>query len=309
MKTLTDADVWAANLQSFEDDIDLLNEANFETALQIIANRTKNLYDHKGWIDQANTWSAAQTVAHDLIANGQSGDANAAIKTTSSPSSYKLLWESAGAGTIKNRIFAADGLYITRNAYYSAGAWQRDDVTNTAELLTVGGWTGTANGIWVQTAVAAANPIAFSQRTSFITELVQDVQHSTHSTSGTPLYNFTELSGHNTIQASGADYTVTVSAFLGDVIECEFACGMACTSTLVLDTFLSAYFSSSHHTIAGTDRIYHATSGSTLIMKGRYSMGSAQTVVIHPRAVVAGGSGTCYVSGSMSLTARVLRSA
>jgi hypothetical protein len=72
-----------------------------------------------------NVFTAAQTV------NGASGDTNAALLTTSAPSSQtsrKLLWEITGATTVKFRLYsAAAALEITANARWTGTQWVKDE--------------------------------------------------------------------------------------------------------------------------------------------------------------------------------------
>jgi regulation of enolase protein 1 (concanavalin A-like superfamily) len=81
-----------------------------------------SLVNARGRLAATNTWS------HDNTFNGQSGDLNAALKTSVTATFAKLLWESATIGTRKSRIYGnADGFILTANAFWNSAAWERDE--------------------------------------------------------------------------------------------------------------------------------------------------------------------------------------
>ena len=72
----------------------------------------------------ANTYSATQTV------NGAAGDTSAALKTTSVPSTRKLLWEIAGSGNYSFRLYSTGRtLEFTLNAGWNGTAWAKDNAS------------------------------------------------------------------------------------------------------------------------------------------------------------------------------------
>ncbi|HYM98068.1 MAG TPA: hypothetical protein VET26_12260 [Candidatus Sulfotelmatobacter sp.] len=69
----------------------------------------------------ANIFTAKQTF------NGAAGDTNAAIATTSAPSTRKLLWEITGTGNYNYRLYAASRtLEFTLNAQWNGTQWVKD---------------------------------------------------------------------------------------------------------------------------------------------------------------------------------------
>jgi hypothetical protein len=79
----------------------------------------------------ANTFSALQTL------NGASGDTNAALTTTATPSTRKLLWEIQSGGGMKVRFYAGtDGAWeVTCNARWDGAQWVRDSSGNNSSAL------------------------------------------------------------------------------------------------------------------------------------------------------------------------------
>lgn len=79
----------------------------------------------------SNTFSAAQ------VMNGASGDTQAALQTTSTVTTRKLLWESStnlGTG-MKLRLYAGTGFELTVNALWGGTNWSKDASSNAASLF------------------------------------------------------------------------------------------------------------------------------------------------------------------------------
>lgn len=79
----------------------------------------------------ANTFIALQTL------NGASGDTNAVLATTATPTTRKLLWEIQSGGSMKVRFYAGtDGAWeVTCNARWDGAQWVRDSSGNNASAL------------------------------------------------------------------------------------------------------------------------------------------------------------------------------
>lgn len=79
----------------------------------------------------ATAINAMLTLAHDFIANGQSGDTNPAIQTTAVPTARKLLWRirvNTGSPNVFARLYATatSGFEVTLNAAWDGTQWVPD---------------------------------------------------------------------------------------------------------------------------------------------------------------------------------------
>lgn len=95
MKDLVDAALWAAAVKCFKDaDQDLLNEANFELILQVLANRTKFLADNYAkLVSDGQVFTGRQVFTR----NGQISRLTAAIEALSITGDVWISLEASGA--------------------------------------------------------------------------------------------------------------------------------------------------------------------------------------------------------------------
>jgi hypothetical protein len=103
-------------------------------------------------VTTVNTWSAAQTF------NGAAGDTNAALKMSSVPTDYKLIWEGATTASGKTRLYhaAGAGLVSTTNAAWNGTNWT-PDVTGIASMHTL---SDGYHRVRFNASVTAATPFA-----------------------------------------------------------------------------------------------------------------------------------------------------
>lgn len=210
-KAITPVDAWTALLAIVDGDAG--SEAVMDTVLQPLANRLQNLYVHKGWIDQANTWS------HDNTFNGQSGDANAALKTTATPTNRKLLWEAETDGAAKCRIYAGECIEIVTNAEWNAGTslWGVDSASLVSTNLKIGDASGDVLLSWRTAGAGTWADSAWGKEASLNAYVIVDKSYLYKTdASGTTV----STSSYVVTVVDSVDMTITNASLLaGDVVE------------------------------------------------------------------------------------------
>jgi hypothetical protein len=308
MKNLTDADVWAANQTALQDAVDALNEANFTNILQIVANRAKHLYDHKAWVDQANTFTAAQTV------NGAAGDANAVLLTTTAPTNFRLLWQAAGTGATKPRIYvAADGSFVmTVNARWDPGTtnWVQDDVAINSNALFLGAAAGASRVLLLRKQIAGTGPWATGSwsRTANLHQFTTYAMPAAVTDSGS----------HTIVAGTYADVpglsTITVvGCAVDDVVDVH--CSFSYNSAAGVTDFFARLGVSENGAAAAElgltrtelDEAVVTAGYNQATLVGRHTVGVAGNLVISLQSYMVTGVANPTIKGGINLMATVYR--
>lgn len=163
--------------------------------------------------NKANIFIKTQTV------NGDTGDASAALATTSAPANFKLLWEVAEAGAVKLRLYSASvkQFVITQNARWNVSdtRWYPDDSGQTssaikfgqATILTYGKNTGSSNWLDGSWDVNALNINYLAQTFSWAANITAGSLTSSGAIVGTSA----NISGTATVGALSTAGTVAAS--------------------------------------------------------------------------------------------------
>jgi len=194
--------------------------ANVASITQIV----KMLADGLGWSwanavhkAAARTITAILTFAEKAILNGQSGDTNPAVETTSPPAARKLLWKISLGGVVYLRWYSSlteSGSEWVVNAHWDGTNWQFDGAgaairlrlfafgTNGFSLQYNSSGAAFAEGAWVNALTLANSDSSLAAK--------GDVKAKRYRSSGTAL-----VAGDFTLGAGWGD-TATVAVISGD---------------------------------------------------------------------------------------------
>lgn len=118
-------------------DGDGLNAASVRQAFKACLDYIAWLTFHGAWADLSTSVSAVWTFTKNAIMNGDSGDTNAAITTTASPTARKLLW-SMTAGAVTARLYYSNGGFeIAINALWGGSTWTQQNAAAQSIALRV----------------------------------------------------------------------------------------------------------------------------------------------------------------------------